>query len=1400
MTNNSEEIIVDIHKWVRNNKGKLDNSYAPLLNVELSEFNTDEIKFYPDSVLNLECQPSYDGTVNLIMSDNKSQMRLVNTGFAKEEDNTFVRPDNKNNEYNIGKINQQTSLFRTTTIFPKIDLQSVSSGGHLKGGNYTIYIRYGDLDENKTDIIAESGIISIFNGNINTKTKSVSSICGTLVDELTDKSIILKIKNIDKSFDKLFIYYNRSTSDLNGIILNKTYEIKDAYKIDSKEELVITINGLEETIEINPENINEQYNIYKTEKTSAQVQNMLFIGNVTQSIIYNKKIQEETLDGIITYAHQDVSDRIGYIAEDSYTQSNETNSNFKYEYYDPLNIYYRLGYWPNEYYRLGIVYMFVDGSTSPVYNLKGYDIDRNFIFNESSFELPSVSNESINNYGIFKIPNYIVLGTRQNGISPICLKFKFKKEFLNFLNSNEIKGFFFVRQKRIPISLMQGVNAYTQKYAFFPLLSKTIINKVQNWCSPTTWAVDNAMAGINESFTLKMIEEQEISNNNWKYCINNALISTDAALVPQIQNLLNLNKFKLIKTHDITELNKEDQLYNWTCTAYPTQDSNSEIDATLLFVDTNIPLKYNNKIGFSTKVGSAETVSEFKPMKYDLNVDHETGNQLSTWHAIRGTFLPIIGNFSGTKMSNKISLYTIKTNETAEEALMNRKKDKSPYMTISDRYSLEELLNDSADPNKKYHILSDNIYRGDCFTCTSTLKFSTNFIDPTVPINNHVVTTTWFWKKRDEISKADWETVDRGSLNAAETGTWFTYKSLSNYNLGIRSEDKRNTEEISKMGLTRSFYPFRGMERTAENKIPESFVLNEGYSSTLPIKKYFTYDFEKYTTSNFSNRIAFSDIQIYDALKNNYRIFKGLHYQDIERQYGAIVKLLPYGSNLLCVFEHGVGIIPVNEKALLSTTTGQSIHISGTGVLQSQVNIISPDYGSTWSDSIIRTPNGFYGIDTTAKKIWRYNETEGFVLLSDMRVQSFLNKNITVNINDLFKTTGIVNVKTHYNENKNDVMFVFYTNENTWNLCYNEKLNLFVCKYTWIPLLSENINNIYYSIDRSNLKILFNFWEQTYLQDKLPIYLKNTLEKISYVWELPYENSKFYVEGQKKWKIIKIEGLNKTIYPENIELWNACFEYIDDSSFILRAPAFIKDLWLKLTFSYEINGIENKKELLLVKSYNNLDSIDKNLFKDQFGVYLFRHNILNGITLNSTNWYEKQEPFEFEFVVSKPTGINKIFDNLAIISNNVEPESLEIDIVGDIYLFKKQSLIKDISYYNNSPISYPKISLSKDNKYYQTELIYDDKTKEYVLKTHQDCLNINTYGRRLGNIQYIEDKWNLVIQPIYYTENNKRESNLNKILKEVRIRDKYAKIRIKYKGDKPVVITALSTLMRLSYA
>ena len=48
----------------------------------------------------------------------------------------------------------------------------------------------------------------------------------------------------------------------------------------------------------------------------------------------------------------------------------------------------------------------------------------------------------------------------------------------------------------------------------------------------------------------------------------------------------------------------------------------------------------------------------------------------------------------------------------------------------------------------------------------------------------------------------------------------------------------------------------------------------------------------------------------------------------------------------------------------------------------------------------------------------------------------------------MFPTVAVSNVKTHYNNYKGDVMFTFYNDGTVWNLCYNERINKFVTRYS----------------------------------------------------------------------------------------------------------------------------------------------------------------------------------------------------------------------------------------------------------------------------------------------------------------------------------------------------------------
>ena len=96
---------------------------------------------------------------------------------------------------------------------------------------------------------------------------------------------------------------------------------------------------------------------------------------------------------------------------------------------------------------------------------------------------------------------------------------------------------------------------------------------------------------------------------------------------------------------------------------------------------------------------------------------------------IRGLYCPYLG-VSATLQDNTV--YTIKIPNYSESFIKNyfkiRQNDYSPFFAISDRMSLDKT--------------SLNVFRGDCYTNTVTMRINRNFIDSEVPINEIIMDDT----------------------------------------------------------------------------------------------------------------------------------------------------------------------------------------------------------------------------------------------------------------------------------------------------------------------------------------------------------------------------------------------------------------------------------------------------------------------------------------------------------------------------------------------------------------------------------------------------------------------------------------------------------------------------------
>ena len=517
-------------------------------------------------------------------------------------------------------------------------------------------------------------------------------------------------------------------------------------------------------------------------------------------------------------------------------------------------------------------------------------------------------------------------------------------------------------------------------------------------------------------------------------------------------------------------------------------------------VPDDVPLVGIDNLKFRSRAGNAEepwryecVADDYKSdySKTNADEDEETiNNKKINSDIVRGSFGPYLA-FSDrdNKFSpaETVNIYIPKYSEADIQSYINiRMHDDSIYYAITDRIGL--VNSDDYLVAQKTTIVGDTSYekygykyeafRGDCYLCQFTHRLNRNFNAPSSPYNDDFVDIDTWRDNYDPDKPEKYADINIGDVNAVQLGMWVTFRVRSSNNLNIRTTDGSNIDESAMTGTPRAYFPYTPMSTEGVTKKPESALFNRGFSVKNSERWHFELPDVPYIKNWFGTRIMYSDVHINDAYTNGFRVFRGMNFRDYTREYGEIVKLVSMGSNLLCVFEHGVALIPVNERVLAGSGSGGNVYINTSNVLPENPRIISDMFGSQWPESILKVPGKtgnspqyVYGVDTVAKKIWR---TDGTTLtcISDFKVQEFLNNNITLGERENTPIIGIRNVKTVYNAFKRDVMFTFYDNtygfeEKVWNLCWNEILEKFITFYSWVPSMMENINNIPFSFDRN---------------------------------------------------------------------------------------------------------------------------------------------------------------------------------------------------------------------------------------------------------------------------------------------------------------------------------------------
>lgn len=755
-------------------------------------------------------------------------------------------------------------------------------------------------------------------------------------------------------------------------------------------------------------------------------------------------------------------------------------------------------------------------------------------------------------------------------------------------------------------------------------------------------------------------------------------------------------------------------------------------------------------------------------------------------------------------------------------------QDKLEYYSISDPISLEDIKTGNTSI---FNIKAANIvecYRGDCYASSCSHRLNRNFQDSTAPSNDTIVASGnfnhyadgtdikamgYYGERNDngdnrttlpvnpsvlntetqpqtdanKKNKLEVNLTNLGDLNAIQLGSWFNFNLSTTMNIALRSDDRSYPSEKLQMGQYRSFYPLYSVNIGGSGKIPDSTVYNKGFSISGGVRQYMLNDTESYDNTYYKNRIYYSNVSVDNGLVNGARTILSTNFQDYDAKYGSIVKLIGMSSYLLCIMEHACALITVQPRAALSAGSTDNVYINTSNILDDRLSLLLTDtYGTTWEDAVVETPQGVYGIDTFAKKIW-FISNQSFNIISDNVIASFLNDNLNIT-NEKFRL-GELRIKAHYNLGKQDVIFTCYQykeedNENVlWSICYNEQLHKWTTFYSWIPEVSANIGNTFISIDHRKVKDVIN-------------------------------------------------GIDN-----KVGLWKH-----GPSNFIINSEKILPTTWYGETQPFEVEFVVAQSQDTH-KLFTNLELISNKAAPESFHYQIVGQCYENAID-KPTQYYRQEKTKE----LWHRSGSDIIFDpNYKDFHIKQRPlwhyENNQLKVSNDkIYVKSLVPWNYYVKYHNPNKIEdYYKLATANNKDYSYlvgTELVKDKRLQELCIETHTFGNDVNgPAGVLRGNMKYMEDKWYVQINPLQYKEKNEAqwefppivfnnsqipndidEARLNKAAQEMgltnkdfdfsdwgerksfKLKDKYIKIRIRYSGKDKVILQAIKTLYQISFS
>lgn len=439
------------------------NKYSPLLNYNststpissdayIEPFRTDVFGYTADSIVDIELQPSYDGTVNIITTSEGTPPRIVNSRTTiNGNSGQLVKRDGGNleNVYSDDSIEKTRLIPYLGDVVADLTFLGVQSGGVLPAAGYKYYFKLLTSDGAESEIVEQSRLVSVHFGDSAANSRSSIDL------KNTNKLVKFKLSNLtNKAFRFVQVYFSQTVGETDTAV-SKIGKISSPFEIIN-EECIITHTGYEATEEVALADLILEYTAINSASTVNQKNGRLLLGNTTATNMDINILKNEALKCYPTTSTAKALDIKSGFEVIPFSEEEVTYAN-------PDYVYNNLGYIPGETYEFGINYVFDRGNISDTFPIMGRDFN-----NTAGLALPLGQDigwrleDGVNSKGVVR-SQYISVETalsyvnKDGSVRNFTFRIDTSGQDFEALKAIGVVGFFISRRRRMPDMQIEGL-------------------------------------------------------------------------------------------------------------------------------------------------------------------------------------------------------------------------------------------------------------------------------------------------------------------------------------------------------------------------------------------------------------------------------------------------------------------------------------------------------------------------------------------------------------------------------------------------------------------------------------------------------------------------------------------------------------------------------------------------------------------------------------------------------------------------------------------------------------------------------------------------------------------------------------------------------------------------------